>query len=126
MTVGERHDRAVDSHRPMCQRRSRQSLPDIFVPMGGEWISKLGGRLRQTTGSGAASASRNSPAWANRRSGRKHAQAAHNLGDVLRAREDLAAAMVEYRFGLALREALVAESPLPEHQRELVPCKRNL
>jgi hypothetical protein len=22
---------------PMCQRRLRQSLPDIFVPMGGEW-----------------------------------------------------------------------------------------
>ena len=25
---------------PMCQRRLRQSLPDIFVPMGGEWFSK--------------------------------------------------------------------------------------
>ena len=26
--------------RPMCQRRLRQSLPDIFVPMGGEWFLK--------------------------------------------------------------------------------------
>ena len=25
---------------PMCQRRLRQSLPDIFVPMGGEWFLK--------------------------------------------------------------------------------------
>src|SRR6185436_8921532 len=25
---------------PMCQRRLRQSLPDIFVPMGGEWFPK--------------------------------------------------------------------------------------
>ena len=25
---------------PMCQRRLRQSLPDILVPMGGEWFLK--------------------------------------------------------------------------------------
>ncbi len=40
---------------------------------------------------------------------RQRAQAAHNLGDVLRERGDLAGAMREYHAGLAIRAALSAE-----------------